>query len=141
MRGKICQWEDNKGFGFILSDDVTEKMFFHISSVKTHAKRPQVGDSVLFEPARDSQNRFKAKNVVIEGVVAQSSPNSQFSGSQITSPKKNIIDYLLIFVLLGSLAGAGFMIYQTGSIEKALPYGIAAAVAAILLCRQKKTKG
>jgi len=57
MKGKVCQWQDEKGFGFIQPENGSEKLFFHISSVKTTARRPEVGDSVLYDPTRDSQNR------------------------------------------------------------------------------------
>ena len=36
MKGKIEQWIDDKGFGFIKPDNGSGKMFFHISSVKTN---------------------------------------------------------------------------------------------------------
>ncbi|MGD9160244.1 MAG: cold shock domain-containing protein [Desulfobacteraceae bacterium] len=67
MRGIIEQWKDDKGFGFIKPDDGSEKIFFHIFSVKTKGRRPQTGDIVLFESVRDSKQRKNAKNVVIEG--------------------------------------------------------------------------
>ena len=31
MKGKICQWKDEKGFGFIQPENGGEKLFFHIS--------------------------------------------------------------------------------------------------------------
>jgi cold shock CspA family protein len=89
MRGKISHWRDDKGFGFILPEDGTEKLFFHISSVKTRGRRPRIGDSVLYESARDSQNRLQAKAVVIEGVIDQSASGARSMVSQTAPPKKN----------------------------------------------------
>lgn len=88
MRGKITQWKDDKGFGFIVSEDGDEKLFFHISAVKTQGRRPQVGDAVLYESMRDSQDRPKAKAVVIEGVV---SARKTYSKKRIRTepPKKD----------------------------------------------------
>jgi len=139
MKGKISQWRGDKGFGFILPDDGTDKLFFHISSVKTRARRPKIGDSVLFESERDSRNRLRAKGIVIEG-VAQSTPHRKSKVVQTSPPKKNALDYVLIVLLLGSLIGVGFILFQSGSIENAVPYGIPAIVAVILLNRQKKPK-
>jgi cold shock CspA family protein len=68
MEGTVSQWIDDKGFGFILPEEGTEKIFFHVSSVKTNSRRPKVGDKVLFDAGRDSQNRLRAKGVVIEGL-------------------------------------------------------------------------
>ncbi len=139
MRGRITQWKDDKGFGFIVSEDNSEKLFFHISAVKTQGRRPQVDDVVLYESMRDSQGRLKAKAVVIEGAV--SAPKTSSKNRIYTAPpKKDTLDYVAIVLLIGSLAGAVFSITQSGNIEKAIPYGIIIVVAVVLLSRQKKPK-
>lgn len=61
MKGKINQWHDEKGFGFIVSDDGAEKVFFHISSLKASSRRPQVGDSVVYEAGLDASGVCKPK--------------------------------------------------------------------------------
>jgi cold shock CspA family protein len=140
MRGKISQWKDDKGFGFIIPEDGTDKLFFHITSVKTCNRRPQIGDTVLYESMVDSQNRLKAKSVVIEGVIPL--PGSQNNSRFILTkpPQKNALDYSLIFILLGSLVAAGFNFIKTESIESSILYGIPALVAFLLLNRAKKPK-
>ena len=139
MRGKISQWKDDKGFGFIISEDSGEKLFFHISAIKTQGRRPQVGDVVLYESVRDSQGRLKAKTVVIEGVVSEQRTDSR---KRIhTEPlKKDALDYLPILLVIASLLGAAYIFFQTGNIEKALPFGVILIVAVILLNRLKKPK-
>jgi len=42
MKGKIVQWNDEKGFGFITNDDLSERVFFHISALKHGNLRLQV---------------------------------------------------------------------------------------------------
>jgi len=140
MRGEVSQWKDDRGFGFILPEDGTEELFFHISSVKTHARRPQIGDIVLYESTRDSQNRLKAIAVVIEGVVAQSSSHSRSKVVQTEPRRKNVLDYVLIVMLLGSLVGVGFLFFRTGNIKSSIPYGIPAVVGFVLLNRRKRPK-
>ena len=49
MKGKITQWNDEKGFGFITPDDNSEKIFFHISVLNPKSQRPKINDVVLFE--------------------------------------------------------------------------------------------
>ena len=139
MRGKITLWKDEKGFGFIVSEDGDEKLFFHISAVKTKGRRPQVNDDVLYESMRDSQGRLKAKTVVIEDDV--SSPKT-YNKERIHTepPKKDALDYVSIILLIGSLAGAVYAFIQTGSIEKAIPFGVILVIAVVLLNRQKKPK-
>jgi len=139
MRGKITQWKDDKGFGFIVSEDNEEQIFFHISAVKTKGRRPKVNDIVLYESIRDSQKRLKAKAVVIEGVV--SSPKT-YNEKRIHTepPKKDVLDYVAIVLLVGSLAGAAYSFIQSGSIEKLITAGVILVVAVVLLNRQKKPK-
>ena len=55
MKGKIVSWKDDKGFGFITPEGKSEQVFFHISSVKKAARKPEVGDVVIFEAAKDSK--------------------------------------------------------------------------------------
>ncbi len=140
MKGKIDQWKDDRGFGFIKSNGGSEKIFFHISSVKKNARRPQIGDIVLFESIRDSQQRLKAKSVVIEGVdnITRSSSRPKFAS--IEPPKKNIIDYLLMLICICSIAVAGFEFFRSEVFETALVYGVPAIIAFLFLSRQKKPK-
>jgi len=137
MKGKISQWKDDKGFGFIKPDDGSEKLFFHISSIKTNARRPLIGDSVLYDSTRDSQQRLKAKRVVIEG-VPQSSPKKRYK--RIDPPGKNIVDYISVLVFLVSLSAAGLKFYQTTAVENSWPFAIPAIIALFILNRQKKPK-
>lgn len=139
MRGKITQWKDDKGFGFIVSEDNGEKIFLHISDVKTKGRRPKANDVVLYESTRDSQGRLKAKSVVIEGVVSSSRTYSE-KRIHTEPPKKNALDYVAIVLFIGTLAGAAYSFIQSGSIEKLIPAGVILVIAVILLNRQKKPK-
>lgn len=139
MNGKIAQWKDDKGFGFIVSDDGDKRIFFHISAVKTRGRRPQAGDSVLYETMSDSQGRLRAKAVVIEGVV--STPTTYGEKHIHTEPpKKDALDFLSIILIIVALAGAAYAFLHSGNIEKIVPFGIILFVAVVLLNRQKKPK-
>jgi cold shock CspA family protein len=141
MKGKISQWHDDKGYGFIVSDDGAEKVFFHISSLKTSSRRPQVGDSVVYESVLDAKQRLQAKAVVIEGLAVQANPQRNIKPIQVSPPRKNVFDYLLMLILLGSLGKVGWDFYQTRLINEAMtPYAIAVVVAFLVLNRQKKPK-
>lgn len=141
MKGKINQWHDDKGFGFIVSDDGAEKVFFHISSLKASSRRPQVGDSVVYEAGLDAKRRLQAKVVVIEGLAVQATPQRKSQHIQVTPCRKNVLDYLLMLILLGSLGKAGWVFYLTRLLNEVVaPYAIAAVVAFLVLNRQKKPK-
>lgn len=62
IQGRISQWNDAKGFGFIKPNDGSEAIFFHISAF-SGAPRPAVGMQVSFNLGRDQQNRTRALDV------------------------------------------------------------------------------
>jgi cold shock CspA family protein len=136
MKGKITQWKDDKGFGFISSDD-NQKVFFHVSSLTTKSRRPEIGDAVVFVAKTDNQNRLKAINVAIEGL----SKTSNYKDNAKVEPKtKNVFDYILIFVLLIFVAFTAYIYFKSNSIESSIIFGIPAVIAFALLGRQKKPK-
>jgi cold shock CspA family protein len=138
MKGKISQWKDDKGFGFIIAEESGDKVFFHISSLTTKERRPKIGDSVVFVSITDNQNRLKATSVAIEGLVK----TSQFQKQSLrVEPKtKSVFDYLLVITLLASVAFTGLTYFKTGSLENSWMFGIPAIVTFLLLGRQKKPK-
>ena len=141
MKGKISQWHDDKGFGFIVSDDGAEKVFFHISSLKTSSRRPLVGDSVVYESTLDAKQRLQAKAVLIEGLAVQATPQRKSHHIQITPCRKNALDYLLMLILLGCLGKVGGDFYQVRLLNEAMaPYAVAMVIAFLVLNRQKTPK-
>lgn len=65
--GKICSWNDDRGFGFITPHDGGEKIFLHISAFGNRTRRPMVNDSVTFRVAYDKQHRPHAERVTYSG--------------------------------------------------------------------------
>jgi cold shock CspA family protein len=138
MKGRITQWRDDRGFGFISSEEVDSKVFFHISSLTTKAKRPEVGDSVIFITQTDSQNRLNATSVAIEGMDRAGS--SHDNPSKVEPVSKNVFDYLFIAILLTSVALTGFAYFKTTSLESSIVFAIPAVIAFFFLSREKKPK-
>jgi uncharacterized membrane protein YsdA (DUF1294 family)/cold shock CspA family protein len=64
--GELVQWNDERGFGFIVADD-GQRCFVHIKSIARIATRPRIGDRVSFTVARGYDGRAAAKDVQIAG--------------------------------------------------------------------------
>lgn len=62
--GKIVEWNDERGFGFIQTDNFKEKIFFHVNDLPLNQGkfRPQQGETVLFTAKSDGK-RWAATSV------------------------------------------------------------------------------
>ena len=70
--GKIVRWHDDKGFGFVKSDDLDKDVFVHISAFPPNSLRPKVGDDVVFQvgntPKRLQVTRARYQNQLNDNV-------------------------------------------------------------------------
>lgn len=143
MKGTISQWMDEKGVGFIQPDDDSKKLFFHISSIKTNARRPQIGDSVFYELMQDPQQRLQAKDVAIEGVAKDPFSIRRkrlICLNQVKTTAKIIVGYISMLVISVSLTALGFEFYHTNTIEMLWPCVVLTAIAFLILSRPKIPK-
>jgi uncharacterized membrane protein YsdA (DUF1294 family)/cold shock CspA family protein len=72
MRGRVTDWKDDRGFGFIEPESGGERLFFHISGMARGAPRPSVGDSVSYEMAASPNGKPRAVGVGPAGLAAVS---------------------------------------------------------------------
>ena len=138
MKGKICDWKDDKGFGFIVSKNRSDKIFFHISDIKIKERRPKIGDFVDFDLIRDDRQRLKAKCVIIKGLSSRK--NGLVNQSNVRPIKRTILDYAAIIILFLSIVIGGFVFYQTKNLNKLVPFGVIAVAVIIVFSRHKKPK-
>ncbi|HMN58538.1 MAG TPA: cold shock domain-containing protein [Ottowia sp.] len=65
--GRLAQWDDQRGFGFIEPAQGGERVFVHVSAFapgdRSADSRPRVGDRVSFELAMDAKGRKQARHV------------------------------------------------------------------------------
>lgn len=60
-RGRLVQWDDVKGFGWVEGDG--PRTFAHIKEFERGQRRPIEGDEVTFAPGADEQGRPRAKMI------------------------------------------------------------------------------
>jgi uncharacterized membrane protein YsdA (DUF1294 family)/cold shock CspA family protein len=78
-QGKISDWKDDQGFGFVTPNGGGERAFVHIKSISDRSRRPINGDIITYEAVRDEKNRLKAGQVRF--VNSQSSPSTSTTGN------------------------------------------------------------
>ena len=72
MRGRIADWKDDRGFGFIEPQSGGGKVFLHISAMVRGSRRPSIGDVVSYEIATTSDGKTRATSVRLAGLAAVS---------------------------------------------------------------------
>ncbi|MCG9629106.1 cold shock and DUF1294 domain-containing protein [Vibrio mediterranei] len=73
MKGHIAQWDDEKGYGFIIDTHSRQRVFFHISDVQ-HRRRPQGHETVRFLHSQDAQGRPRAIRVNYDSPILPHHP-------------------------------------------------------------------
>ncbi|MEQ8662144.1 MAG: cold shock and DUF1294 domain-containing protein [Gammaproteobacteria bacterium] len=63
MQGRITDWQDARGFGFVTPSSGGDRVFVHVSAFVDRSRRPVNGDLVTCDLSRDRSNRTSATNV------------------------------------------------------------------------------
>lgn len=62
-QGRVTNWKDNQGFGFIIPNGGGKQVFVHIRSFSNGQRRPVDQEIVTYELRTDAQNRSYAQDV------------------------------------------------------------------------------
>lgn len=97
-KGKITTWKDDRGFGFIKPDDGGQDVFLHIRALKGAARRPRVGDTILYQPVAESTGKIRAAKASIPGVAHRPWP------AKVKSSQDNLFGAVVGIVILAIVA-------------------------------------
>jgi uncharacterized membrane protein YsdA (DUF1294 family)/cold shock CspA family protein len=62
--GKVSEWNDDRGFGFIAPlDDQPSRVFFHVRDYRLDGRRPEAGELVKFSAQREADGKWRARAV------------------------------------------------------------------------------
>lgn len=75
-QGKITDWKDDKGFGFVTPNGGGPRVFVHIKSFCNRQRRPIGNELVIYELAADERGRPQAMNVAFVGDRPSSRPTT-----------------------------------------------------------------
>ena len=69
--GKISDWNDEKGFGFVVAQGGRMRIFVHIKAFEPGSRRPASGEVITFELAKDERGRPRAEMARFAGQAAR----------------------------------------------------------------------
>jgi cold shock CspA family protein len=99
-KGKLTTWKDDQGFGFIKPAHGSKEIFIHISALKGTARRPKVGDTIIYQLTTEANGKFSAANASIEGVSSQTLPKKQNVKKRRLVPKLIGIGVMVMIAIL-----------------------------------------
>jgi cold shock CspA family protein len=118
------RWNTEKGFGFIKPEAGNDKdVFIHISTLKHMARKPMVGDEILFHRENQPDGKVKAVKASIEGVAVVSNtirPTSHAGQHHRNSQSHHDENYrssplfgrIIMLIILLSVGVFGYKQYQ-----------------------------
>lgn len=63
QQGRLSEWNDARGFGFVQPHGGGERCFVHIGAFAGRDRRPALGDVITYEVQRDGKGRLNATQV------------------------------------------------------------------------------
>lgn len=63
-QGRLTDWDDDKGFGFVTPDKGGLRAFVHIRAFSYRHRRPRNGDVITYQLGWDPKGRPRAENVL-----------------------------------------------------------------------------
>jgi uncharacterized membrane protein YsdA (DUF1294 family)/cold shock CspA family protein len=63
FQGKIINWNDDKGFGFVEPNGGGDRAFVHIKAFGPGARRPVNGEAIIYDLAMDNNQRYRAEKI------------------------------------------------------------------------------
>lgn len=84
-QGRLVRWNDDKGFGFIKPDAQDgNDVFIHISELKHMARKPRIGDIIMYQTQHQSDGKVRAIMATIQGVTV--APKTTYQSNKHRSP-------------------------------------------------------
>lgn len=126
LQGKISNWNDDRGFGFVEPNGGGERAFVHIKAFKPQSRRPVNGEVIIYEIVRDNNNRYKAENIQFARDISKSKNRSKVKGQRDFGGVFTITFFigLLVSVFSGKLPFVIVGVYITMSLIALTAYAI-----------------
>jgi uncharacterized membrane protein YsdA (DUF1294 family)/cold shock CspA family protein len=124
-KGRITEWRDSQGFGFVTPSLGGERVFLHISAFARRARRPAQDDLVTYELTFDERRRPRASNVRFSTKVVADSESRQPSSIPLVAASGFIIVVAAVvfagrlpFAILALYLGASAVAFAAYALDK-----------------------
>ena len=98
QHGKLCRWNDERGFGFIKPDAGGSDVFVHISAFPRNAEKPVTGDSLTYDV---EMHDGKPRAIDIQTArISHSKINRKRENARDGKSNAGIIIFALLFLAL-----------------------------------------
>jgi cold shock CspA family protein len=67
LQGRIIEWNDERGFGFVVQNGASARMFLHVSAFRKKVDRPLLGSLITYEIRQDQNGRPRAATAEFVG--------------------------------------------------------------------------
>lgn len=94
VAGRVARWHDDKGYGFIATQEPPLQIFFHISVLQARQRRPQADERVTVK-ARYAEGRWTATEVTSPGREGAARQAEQKRGRVLIQPMRDKLMYAL----------------------------------------------
>ncbi len=121
--GRITEWNDSRGFGFVMPNGGGDRAFVHITAFKQKPSRPVTGLSVSYELARDARGRLNASAVRLASMKSNRHPAaaSRFPGKVMGTV---FLGLLALGWLFAKVPAIIVLVYSAMSILAVFAYAI-----------------
>lgn len=106
QQGRVTEWNDDRGFGFVTPLDGGSRIFVHISAFPHGGRRPRALDLVTYEVGQDERGRRRATEVNFLTPQPTVAGAGAHATSGIGSRRGLIVFTVAGLVLLAVVAGA-----------------------------------
>lgn len=129
QQGRLTEWNDERGFGFITPLDGGRAVFVHVSEFPRDKRRPQVLDLLAFSVSTDGRGRLRASDVRFLAPVSarQAEHHEAQDGSRGLCALLVSAGFLMLvgaLAIFGALPSAVFVAYLLLSITAFVAYAL-----------------
>ena len=133
-KGQLIKWKDERGFGFIQSENQSQEVFLHISELKDLTRRPQVGDTIYYHLIV-KKGKIRAGNAFILGARSKPSSSSKSLSKKVNKYPFPYWEALVLSIL--PLAGSLHFAWITGNPIPIILYTVMSLVTFFLYAEDK----